>query len=73
MSGGCGCNCGGGGVKIDKTFEINKRLQAAADEGRLSCAVAQGIADDLGVSYKDVGKAADNLKLKIRDCQLGCF
>ena len=41
--------------------------------GRLPCAIARMIAENLGVSYKTVGKAADKLKIKITNCQLGCF
>jgi hypothetical protein len=49
--------------------EIKKR----AIKGRLPCPVARKIAKDMSVSFKDVGKAADKLKIKISNCELGCF
>jgi hypothetical protein len=56
-------------VKDKITEEIKKR----ATGGKLNCAIARKIAEELGVSYKDVGKAADDLQIKITNCQLGCF
>ena len=49
--------------------EIKKRVV----NGRLQCAVARRIAKKLSVSYKEVGRIADELKIKISDCELGCF
>lgn len=49
--------------------EIEKRIQ----NNRLPCAVARKIARDLDVPYREVGKVADELKVKITDCELGCF
>jgi hypothetical protein len=49
--------------------EINKK----AIEDKLPCAIARQIAEELGVSYRDVGEAADLLRIKITSCQLGCF
>lgn len=48
-------------------------VKEAAHEGRLSCAAAQKLAVDLGVSYQIVGAAANQLEIKIHSCQLGCF
>ncbi len=49
--------------------EIRKRVK----DNRLPCAVARNIARELSVSYKEVGKAANELQVKITDCELGCF
>jgi hypothetical protein len=49
------------------------RVREAAVDGRLACAVAHRIADELGVSVPDVGWAADSEKIRITKCQLGCF
>ncbi|MEJ2183010.1 MAG: hypothetical protein P8Y66_05765 [Nitrospirota bacterium] len=48
-------------------------LRERARDGRLSCAEAMGIARELGVPRKEVGQAANELSIKITDCQLGCF
>jgi len=53
--------------------QVKERLLKIAAEGRITCAAARKIAEELGVGYKEVGAAADELKIKIRDCQLGCF
>ncbi len=49
--------------------EIKKR----AVKGNLPCLTARMIAEELGVPYKTIGEAADKLKVKITNCQLGCF
>ncbi len=65
-------------MEIDKlSAETNERIlkevKKKAIDGRLPCAIARKIAEDLGVSYRDVGEAADSLQIKITNCQLGCF
>ncbi len=52
---------------------IIEEIKKKAIEGKLPCAVARQIAEELGVSYRDVGEAADLLHIKIASCQLGCF
>jgi hypothetical protein len=42
-------------------------------DGRLPCAAARRLAEEFGLPYKDIGAAADELGIKIKDCQLGCF
>jgi tRNA-Thr(GGU) m(6)t(6)A37 methyltransferase TsaA len=41
--------------------------------GKLPCAVAYQLADQLGVRINEIGHAADAAGLKISYCQLGCF
>ncbi len=53
--------------------ELKEELQNKAADGRLPCAVARKLAEDLGLTYKEVGAAADELGIRIKDCQLGCF
>lgn len=52
---------------------IKEAVLAAARDGRLACAVALELANKLGVPPAVIGAAADELKIKIRGCQLGCF
>lgn len=58
-------------------METEKRIieavQAAAREGRLTCTQARKLADELGVSPARVGAVCDQLKIKIKACELGCF
>jgi len=53
--------------------KLKKELINKAVNGKISCAVARKIAEELEVSYKEIGSAADELAIKIKDCQLGCF
>jgi len=59
---------------MDKIPEnILKAVKDAAPEGRISCADARALAEKLGVDLILIGRAADELKIKIKNCQLGCF
>lgn len=53
--------------------EIEKALQNYVSDGKITCAIARKIAEDLKVPYKEVGEAANRLGIRIKDCQLGCF
>ena len=53
--------------------EIEKRVQAASKNQRIACKTALALADELGVSPRKIGDAANNLKIRISGCQLGCF
>jgi LAO/AO transport system kinase len=53
--------------------EIERILKERAEDGRISCAEAWKIAEELGVPRKDVGRAADETGVRIKDCQMGCF
>ncbi len=50
-----------------------ERVQASLVNGKLSCAVAFRIAEEMGVHVSHVGRAADVARVKIANCQLGCF
>lgn len=54
-----------------------KRLEEAILEkskgGKLPCAVCFKIAEDFGVSKKEIGEILNKMKIKISQCQLGCF
>lgn len=58
---------------IAKKKEIENILKTRSAEGRITCSDARTIAEELGVPYKEVGKTANELKIKIKNCELGCF
>ena len=59
---------------MDKIPEnVLEAVKKAAPEGRLSCAEAHSLAKVLEVDFIIIGQAADELKIKIKNCQLGCF
>lgn len=53
--------------------EIAKKLKEVAKDGKITCAVAQKIAIDNKLPMKQVGDLLNKLKIKIIQCQLGCF
>ncbi len=53
--------------------ELKLKIKAAAPEGSISCGAAMRLAEDLVISRKDMGKLLNELKIKIKQCQLGCF
>ncbi len=52
---------------------IEQELRRKAKDSCVPCGVARKIAEDMGVPYKVVGDAANRLKIKIKNCELGCF
>ncbi|MCZ7663573.1 MAG: hypothetical protein M5U22_11880 [Thermoleophilia bacterium] len=53
--------------------KIKKEVELAAQDKRLDCPDARALAEKLGVEYSLVGKACDELQVKIHACELGCF
>ncbi|HHW54545.1 MAG: hypothetical protein WAQ41_07825 [bacterium] len=53
--------------------DLLQELAALAPDKRLSCPQALALANRLGVAPIKVGRAADQLGIKIVGCQLGCF
>ena len=59
--------------EISMRKNIEKLLKEKAVDGKIACGLARKIAEELGVPYKEVGAAADELNIKIKNCELGCF
>ncbi len=53
--------------------KVMEAVKAKAEEGRIACAVALKLAEELEVPTAEVGKAANALDVKIVKCSLGCF
>lgn len=53
--------------------KLREEIMKKAADRKLPCAVARKIAEDFGISYSSVGAVADELGIKIKNCQLGCF
>ena len=53
--------------------DVKVRIKAAAPEGKIACAAAFRLAEELGISRKELGEMLNELKIKIAHCQLGCF
>ena len=54
----------------EKMIEAVKR---ASENNRLSCEKAHELARELNISLQEIGALCNELKIKIADCQLGCF
>jgi hypothetical protein len=56
------------------TPELASDVQAKkGEDNKIACAMLRKLAEDHGVPYKVAGAAADDLGIKVRDCDLGCF
>ncbi len=53
--------------------KLEEALSEYAREGRITCKQAFEIADRLNLSPGAVGKKINELGIKIKGCQLGCF
>ncbi len=52
---------------------LEKEIQASLVKDRLPCTVAFTITEKLDVSPRMVGDKVNELKIRITNCQLGCF
>ncbi len=53
--------------------QIKEAVKQAATNGVLTCHDARALAEQLGVSYALVGQACNEVGVKVRVCELGCF
>jgi hypothetical protein len=53
--------------------ELKEKIRAAAPQGKIPCAAAFKLAEDLGLTRAQMGELLNELKIKITQCQLGCF
>jgi hypothetical protein len=53
--------------------ELKAKIQAAAPQGKIPCAAAFKVAEEVGISRAKMGELLNELKIKIIQCQLGCF
>ena len=53
--------------------KLEEVIKEKAKNGKLPCAVCFKIAEDFGISKKEMGKILNEMNVKIGQCQLGCF
>jgi hypothetical protein len=53
--------------------DIKTKIKTAAPEGKIPCAAAFKLAEELGLSRAEMGEMLNELRIKIIQCQLGCF
>lgn len=52
---------------------VAEALKQEAHDGKITCTKARQLAERLQVSPLVIGRACDELKIKIIACELGCF
>lgn len=53
--------------------KLEEAILEKAKDGKIPCAVCFKIAEELGISKKEMGKILNEISVKISQCQLGCF
>ena len=52
---------------------IEDKIKEKAKGNKIPCPVCFKIAEDFGISKKEIGEILNEMKIKISQCQLGCF
>jgi hypothetical protein len=53
--------------------KLEETITEKSKDGKLPCAVCFKIAEDFGIPKKELTKILNEMKIKISQCQLGCF
>jgi len=60
-------------MQKEQNEKLIAAIRAAAPEGKITCSQATQLADEHQLSRMEMGKLLNELKIKIKGCQLGCF
>jgi len=52
---------------------LQDAVRKAAVENRLTCERAHELGKELDVSLQEIGAVCNELNIRIKECQLGCF
>ena len=53
--------------------QMSEAIRRTAVNDRLSCEKAHALSRELNISLNEIGALCNEMKIKIADCQLGCF
>lgn len=53
--------------------KLEKAILEKVREGKIPCAVCFKMAEDLGITKREMGQILNEMKIKVSQCQLGCF
>ena len=53
--------------------KLTEKVKALSKGGKVSCKQALKLAEEEGISSRDLGNLLNELKVKVMGCQLGCF
>lgn len=52
---------------------LKEEIKKRSKDGKISCSQARKLSEEFKVSYRLVGALINELKIKIVNCDLGCF
>ena len=52
---------------------LKEAVRKASSDGRLTCDKAHELGKELDVSLREIGAVCNELNIKVKACQLGCF
>jgi len=52
---------------------LKEAVMQASSDGRLTCEMAHELGGRLEVTLQEIGAVCNELNIKIKACQLGCF
>jgi len=58
---------------LSKKELVEARIKENAVNGKISCPALRKIAEEFSIHYNEAGKLANELHIKIKNCDLGCF
>lgn len=58
---------------MSKKELITNLIKEKSTNNKITCPELRRIAEELGIPYREAGKTADDLEIKIKNCDLGCF
>ena len=53
--------------------KLAEKVKALSKNGKISCKQALKLAEEEGISSRDLGNLLNEIKVKVASCQLGCF
>jgi hypothetical protein len=53
--------------------KLEETIKEKAKGGKVPCAMCFKIAEDFGISKKEMGTVLNEMNIRISQCQLGCF
>ncbi len=52
---------------------LTEKVKKLSKNGKISCKQSLKLAEEEGISSRDLGELLNDLKIKVMGCQLGCF
>ncbi len=53
--------------------KITQKVKSLSKDGKISCKQSLRLAEEEGISSRELGELLNELKIKVMGCQLGCF